>query len=276
MVVGVGGSRKTCQWYQRIRIDRHRWERRVYKVCITDNQQYHFPKGDSIIKILLLESRNSQLRIPNRSHPDSSVNRAEDTMDRVWDLFTIFTGCVAVTSMAESLDLLWIQVYNERALFFYFYFFAFQSCRSFERSALNRPQGPRATCLDVCGINRATPGDLCSRLAGMKRAETPKSKSFRHSPCPWLRQYTERRMPHGKIVISLAIAKQMWICKRWSHVFQVDFYCIVLRWLNIRFYWLGFTYSSYMEWWIQRLFGRRKRLEENVWENIIFFLYRKL
>ncbi|PBC31172.1 hypothetical protein APICC_06022 [Apis cerana cerana] len=58
------------------------------------------------------------------------------------------------------------------------------SCRSFERSALNRPQGPQATCLDVCGINRATPGDLCSRLAGMKRAETPKSKSFRHSPCP--------------------------------------------------------------------------------------------
>lgn len=30
--------------------------------------------------------------------------------------------------------------------------------------------GDPATCLDVCGINRATPGDLCTRLAGMKRA----------------------------------------------------------------------------------------------------------
>lgn len=60
MVVGVGGSRKTCQWYQRIRIDRHRWERRVYKVCITDNQQYHFPKGDSIIK-----SYSWKVEIPN-------------------------------------------------------------------------------------------------------------------------------------------------------------------------------------------------------------------
>lgn len=47
------------------------------------------------------------------------------------------------------------------------------------------PRDP-ATCLDVCGINRATPGDLCSRLVGMKRAETRKSKSFRHSGRPWL------------------------------------------------------------------------------------------
>lgn len=194
MVVGVGGSRKTCQRYQQIRIDRNA-PMGIQSLRHRHNKQYHFPPQTRFYrKILLLKSRNSQLqRISNRSHPDSSVNRAEDTMDRVWDLFTIFTGCVAVTSMA---DLLWIffgSRYTTNVPSFYFYFFlffflfAFQSCRSFERSALNRPQGPRPTCLDVCGINRATPGDLCSRVAGMKRAETRKSKSFRHSPrCPWL------------------------------------------------------------------------------------------
>lgn len=74
---------------------------------------------------------------------------------------------------------------NERApfffLFFIFIFLPSSRVDLFKGPHLIDPRDPGATCLDVCGINRATPGDLCSRLAGMKRAETRKSKSFRHS-----------------------------------------------------------------------------------------------
>lgn len=66
-------------------------------------------------------------------------------------------------------------------LFFIFIFLPSSRVDLFKGPRLIDPRDPGATCLDVCGINRATPGDLCSRLAGMKRAETRKSKSFRHS-----------------------------------------------------------------------------------------------
>lgn len=66
-------------------------------------------------------------------------------------------------------------------LFFIFIFLPSSRVDLFKGPHLIDPRDPGATCLDVCGINRATPGDLCSRLAGMKRAETRKSKSFRHS-----------------------------------------------------------------------------------------------
>lgn len=109
-------------------------------------------------------------------------------------------------------------------LFFIFIFLPSSRVDLFKGPRLIDPRDPGATCLDVCGINRATPGDLCSRLAGMKRAETRKSKSFRHSRVsltPTI--HRDENVSHGKIVISLPIAKQMRICKRWSHVFQVDF-----------------------------------------------------
>ena len=64
-------------------------------------------------------------------------------MDRVWDLFTIFTGCVAVTSMAESLDLLWIQVYNERALFLFLFFLPSSRVDLLKGPHLIDPRDPR-------------------------------------------------------------------------------------------------------------------------------------
>lgn len=67
------------------------------------------------------------------------------------------------------------------SFFFIFIFLPSSRVDLFKGPRLIDPRDPGATCLDVCGINRATPGDLCSRLAGMKRAETRKSKSFRHS-----------------------------------------------------------------------------------------------
>ena len=93
-------------------------------------------------------------------------------------------------------------------LFFIFIFLPSSRVDLFKGPRLIDPRDPGATCLDVCGINRATPGDLCSRLAGMKRAETRKSKSFRHSRVsltPTI--HRDENVSHGKIVISLPIAK---------------------------------------------------------------------
>lgn len=104
--------------------------------------------------------------------------RMDRVQDRIRDLFTIFTGCVAVTSMVRSVDRLWIQVYNERVLPPFFSLYLPQSYRSFERSALNRPQGPG----DLFGRLRYKQSDTWWSMQSSCRDETSrKPKSFWHS-----------------------------------------------------------------------------------------------
>lgn len=129
-------------------------------------------------------------------------------------------------------------------LFFIFIFLPSSRVDLFKGPRLIDPRDPGATCLDVCGINRATPGDLCSRLAGMKRAETRKSKSFRHS----------------RVSLTPTIHRDenvAWKNRYFSTYRETD---ANLQKVILCFYRIIVFYTEFMD----------------SWEDIIFFLHRKL